>query len=263
MSIEFERQNQEGESRPFYLRFLELLTSNGKWSHGYETLVINLSRPPSHGLRTILITSAQPGEGKTTVAANLALAMVLAGKRVTLVDADLRRPGVELLFHDRESLPGNGRRVFSPGLADVLAGRCSESDVVRTVPVILGDSREPRTLRVVPSGCAAPGRFAVLESHRLEEALRFWREKNDVVVVDAPPVLAVSDPLLIAPRVDGVILVIGAGVVTEREARRTKAALEGAGGRLAGAVMNRFEEKVHGPGYHPYSSYYESNGLPR
>jgi Mrp family chromosome partitioning ATPase len=79
----------------------------------------------------------------------------------------------------------------------------------------------------------------------------------DVVLVDSPPVLSVNDAVLLAPLVDGIVLVLNTGVVTENEVKQTKERLERAGGKILGAVMNAFIEKFHGPGSQPYHGYYE------
>jgi Mrp family chromosome partitioning ATPase len=203
-----------------------------------------------------LITSTQPGEGKTTVATNLALSLILAGKRALLIDADLRRPTLDSVFRDSASSSDDGRNTKRrPGIAAVREGGWRVGEVVQRLHIDVAGAAEGLRLSVIPAGRVSALRFALLESPQLDETLRFCRDNNDVVLLDSPPVLAVSDALLIAPKVDGVILIVNAGTVTEREAKRAKDSLEKAGGRVVGVVINRFDDGA-GPAYHPYAGYY-------
>jgi len=97
----------------------------------------------------------------------------------------------------------------------------------------------------------------VMESPKLREAVEYLRAVYDVVLFDSSPILSVSDALLLAPMVDGVILVLNTGIVAEKDAKRAKDRIEQAGGHILGVVMNRFNEKLHGKSYHPYYGYYK------
>jgi Mrp family chromosome partitioning ATPase len=92
----------------------------------------------------------------------------------------------------------------------------------------------------------------------LADAIRAFAQVYDTVVIDSPPVLSVSDCLLLAPLVDGVILILSTGALLQSDATRAKQQLEQAGGRILGVVMNRFDENLHGPAFHPYHGYYET-----
>lgn len=227
--------------------FLRLLESNAALTQSYEALMsslrlLNGTRP----LRTVLFTSAQPEEGKTTVAVGLAVAMARAGKRVLIIDADLRRPKIHrLLGLDNVS-----------GLADIIAGRRRGGDVVQAMAIAGGADSTKCTLTALTSGASAAGAFMAMQSPSLAESIREFGGAYEAVLIDSPPVLSVSDPLLLAPLVDGVVLVVNTGVVTEADAKRAKQRLEQAGARIVGVVMNRFDEQVHGPGFHPYHGYY-------
>ena len=235
----------ESNPKPSARHYLERMRSDRALAQAWETLGSSLALAGSEKpLRSLLVCSTQPQEGKTTVAAHLALVAALGGERVLLVDADLRRPRLHALFE----LP------IERGFADLLEGRAGLADVAR--PVELGAGARG-SLRVVPSGAATAASLPLLASGRLPGVVAGLGAEADKVIVDSPPVLSVSDALFLAPAVDGVVFVVGAGAVAEREAVLAKQRLEQSGARLLGFVMNRFEEAEHGPGYHPYHAYYE------
>ena len=212
-----------------------------------DTLISSLSLVEGgHPLRSVLVTSAQPEEGKTTVAVCLALRMAATGKRTLVVDADLRRPMVHQLL----------RLDNSTGLMDVVAGDVAAVKAIREVDAA-GTNGRLAALGVLTSGRSPRSATAVLQSPSFIQVLRDLGAGYDAVVIDCPPVLSVSDSLWLVRHVDGVVLVLGTGCTTERDARRAKQRIEEAGGRLLGAVLNRFDEKLHGPEFHPYHSYYD------
>jgi Mrp family chromosome partitioning ATPase len=112
-------------------------------------------------------------------------------------------------------------------------------------------------LRVVPSGAGSAASVPLLASAQLAEVVAALGANADKVIFDSPPALSVSDALFLAPAVDGVVFVVSAGAVAEREAVLAKERLANSGALLLGFVMNRFDETEHGPGYHPYHAYYE------
>lgn len=198
-------------------------------------------------MKSLMVSSTQPGEGKTTVSVGLTLTMALAGKRVLLVDSDARKPKLQEIFELSSER----------GFTDVLAvGSGVElRDVVQRVAL----QREGSVLDVVASGTLVPVHSNPMASSRLEAFVAAACEMYEVVLFDSPPVLAVSDPCFLAPLVTGVIFVVGAGTVQERDAKLAKHRIQRAGGRLLGFVMNRFDDSRDGPGYHPYESYYDDS----
>jgi capsular exopolysaccharide synthesis family protein len=236
-----------GAGRGTFPEFLRLLDASESLNQSYEALrsslrLLNGARP----LKTLLFTSAQPEEGKTTVAVGLALAMARAGKRVLIVDADLRRPKVHRLLGLQNTT----------GLGDIIAADLCDADAVQAVEIPAISGRQPRTLSVVTGGHAVANAFDALQSPALEEVIRHVASAYDAVLIDSPPVLSVSDPLLLAPLVDGVVFVVNTGAVTEADARRAKERIDQVGGHIVGVVMNRFDEQLHGPSFHPYHGYY-------
>jgi capsular exopolysaccharide synthesis family protein len=227
--------------------FVRLLHSSPEMAQSYETLLsslelLNSTRP----LKAILITSAQPEEGKTTVSINLALTMMLAGKKTLILDADFRRPKLHQILKVENT----------QGFVDILTGSRDVQDLIQVVKITDHLPENKQTLDAIASGKVATNSFKLMGSPRLKEAIEYLRNQYDVVLIDSSPVLSVNDPLFLAPMVDGVILVLNTGVVTEKDAKHAKERLEQARGHILGVVMNHFIEGVHGPGYHPYQGYY-------
>ena len=187
-------------------------------------------------LRVLQITSSLPGEGKTTTAANLAVVLSQAGKRVVLVDADLRRPRMHEVF----GIPGNR------GLTDVLVGEPVEL-VLLSVPV------EGGQLDVLPAGRVPPNPSEMLGGRRMKALLDLLATSFDVVIVDSAPVLPVTDAVVLTNSVDAVLVVVQAGRSTAKMVNETMLALHRVSAPVVGVVMNRVAPRKmkggHGYGY--------------
>lgn len=171
-------------------------------------------------IRVLLITSAGPQEGKSTVLANLAVSTAETGRQVLMVDCDLRRPSLHRLF-GVASTPGFTNLLVEEDLASVAAQATS-------VP----------GLALLPCGPLPPNPSELLGSRRVDRVLQQLRERADLVLLDSPPVTAVSDAAVLATKVDGVILVVSAGKTRREAARRAKAQLEKVNARVLGVVLN-------------------------
>ncbi len=196
-------------------------------------------------IRTIMLASAGPGEGKSTVALNLAWAFWEAGRRLILVDADLRRP----------SLHRPLRYPPRPGLADLLTSDVPLEQVVQPVK---------ERFEFLAAGSAAGAKPGVLlGAERVRRLLDLVNERVDLVIFDSAPVLAVADNLVLASMVDGVILVVRAGSTQRRDLVRAKSLLEKVGAPLVGVVLNRVSPRETRRYYQSYASYYGvGDGLP-
>ena len=171
-------------------------------------------------LHTLLVTSAGPDEGKSTTLANLAIVMAEGGSRVLAVDCDLRRASLHTLF-DLDN---------SRGLTDVIRDEAA-------APLPLQETAVPN-LQVLTSGPLPPNPSQLLGSPRMMRVLDALRAAADIVLFDAPPVVAVTDAAQLAPRVDGVLLIIDAGATRRDIARRARAQLDKVNARLLGVVLN-------------------------
>lgn len=192
--------------------------------------------PGSVGVRTLAVTSARPGEGKTMVACNLAIAMALSGRRVLLVDGDMRRSQIHTIF----DLP------LSPGLADVITRKTKAGDVIRESGV--------EGLWVLPAGVHSGSASDLLESVRNQGLIRSFGRSFDFVVIDTPPVMAVADASILANAAAGALFVVGANMTSRDVAQEAVQRLESAHVQLIGVALNKAEP--HGRTQN-YSSYYQ------
>lgn len=207
----------------------------------FNELRINLQyMNPDDPPRVITVTSTSPADGKSTVAANLAVTLAHAGVPVVLVDADLRRPTVATTF----GLPAGA------GLSDVVVGRASFVDV-------LHEAADPQGLVILPAGQLPPNPTELLTSARFKEAIEALAETH-MVIVDAPPLLAVPDASVVATRLDGALLVLDAESTTRDELRHAVQALQRVHAPILGAVLNRVDSKDRSGRYAYYRSDYAS-----
>ncbi|MBI3637140.1 MAG: polysaccharide biosynthesis tyrosine autokinase, partial [Candidatus Rokubacteria bacterium] len=226
-------------------------------AEAYRTLRTNVQfmRMERSG-KTLVVTSPTLQEGKTTTIVNLAITMAQNGQRTLLVGANLRRPSIHRFFGiERE-----------PGLSDILVGNAQWRDCIRTVADILMGRFEMEdimaspgldNLHIIESGPIPAHPSELLSTAAMSEFLRQVREEYDVVLIDTPPVLPVTDSAIVAAQVDGVILVYQAGKVGRLVLRRAKAHLESARATVWGVVLNDVQTEIAGYTYtHYYTHYY-------
>lgn len=183
---------------------------------------------------TLLVTGAESGCGKSHVAAHLSLALAAERRRVTAVDADLRRP----TLHGRFSIP------LSPGLSDILVDE--QAVDVATSAVTLdqhGDEIADGKLSVLPAGSHAESAVEQLSSEKMHGVVTELRSANDAIVLDSPPTLVVVDPIVLARYADGVLFVVDSRRTRRRDARRSVEALRATGAQLLGFAFNRSEAR--------------------
>jgi capsular exopolysaccharide synthesis family protein len=173
------------------------------------------------GRQVLLITSPEPGDGKTTLAANLAVCLAQSGKRVVLCDADLRRPRLHKLF---------GVSDDGGGLVSVLANGTDVESAIQPTGI--------EGLEIIPGGSRAQIPAELLSSSRLENVFEILRNRYDFVIVDTPALLSVTDPCAVAARADGVILVLRASRHTRREATQARQLLESVDATVLGVAIN-------------------------
>jgi polysaccharide biosynthesis transport protein len=214
------------------------------YAESYKTirtaiLLSSASKPPQN----IHITSMAPSEGKTVTSVNLATTIARSGYSVLLIDSDLRRPRIHSIF----------RLNNLSGLSTYLAGATSDIETVYKRPLT--------NLSVIPAGPIPPNPSELLSSQRMHELMRILNEKFDVIVWDSPPLMTVTDSLILSKILDGTILVVKAGKTTYEMVGRGLKVLQGrsesdSGSRVLGVLLNGFDVKKGDQYYYQYYNYY-------
>ncbi|HOJ76467.1 MAG TPA: CpsD/CapB family tyrosine-protein kinase [Bacillota bacterium] len=182
-------------------------------------------------LKILMFTSAGPDEGKSTVAANTGIIFANAGKKVLIIDCDLRKPVQHQIFQK-----------INRGLTDYLSGDCEIYSLIQHTT--------NRNVDLLTSGPIPPNPAELLGTTKIQQLFGELRKKYDYLIIDVPPVIPVTDACVLASKVDGVVLVIGAGIVRPEIAKQAKELLQKAQGNILGVVLNRVEIESK------YASYY-------
>ncbi len=224
------------KGRDEFYALAALLYPRSSAAEGYRTLRANLEFASLDvPIRTLLVTSASPGEGKTATAANLALVLAQAGRRVLLVDADLRKPGLHTMFR-----LSNERGITTLVRSDDVA-----------LPMVAHATEEKR-LHVLSSGPVPGNPAELLGSQRMRTILARLQGQYDMLVLDSPPLSVVADPAILGSFLDATLLVVDAERSHRSQVRQARDALAKADARVLGTVLNRLPEHA----FAGYSSYY-------
>jgi capsular exopolysaccharide synthesis family protein len=207
-------------------------------AEAYRTLRTNIQYSSvDKEIKTILLTSAGPSEGKTSTTGNLAYTLATPDKRVVIVDCDMRKPSI----HKKMKLSN------TKGLSDYLAGDSKLEEVLQSVE---------KNLFVITSGPVPPNPADMLGSNKMKMLISKLQENFDYVLLDTPPVIAVTDAQVLAGTVDGVVLVVASKQADKDAAVRAKELLLKVGANIIGVVLNKVEmRKGKGYGYQYYYYY--------
>lgn len=184
-------------------------------------------------VKRILVTSSEPGEGKSTTVANLALAFSQDEKKVIVVDCDLRKPSIHKKFRISNNI----------GLSDVVIDNSKLKKAI---------NKHNEYLDILPSGKVPPNPSELLGSKAMESLLDELEKEYDIIIIDTPPVQAVTDSQILSTKVDGVILVVRAERTKKDSVKLAKAALEKVNAHILGVVLNG-EERTRSKYYYYYS----------
>ncbi|WP_172371572.1 CpsD/CapB family tyrosine-protein kinase [Sporosarcina jiandibaonis] len=198
-------------------------------SEQFRTLRTNINfSMPDKELQTILYTSASPGEGKSTVAANTAVVFAQEGKRVLLIDADMRKPTVHYTFHMTNTI----------GLSNLLTRQATLEEVMKT--------SDMENLKVITCGPIPPNPAELIGSRTMDKVMEEMKSQFDIIIFDAPPVLSVTDGQVLSNKCEGTVLVMSAGQTEKESVVKAKEALVSSQANIIGAVLNNFKlEKDH------------------
>jgi len=246
---------------PRYLRMVSHFVPSSTLSESYKSFRTSINFVcMEKNLKTIVLTSSSPGEGKTSTIVNLALTMAQTGHRVLLIDGDLRRPVIAGLFGIEQT----------PGLTDVIMGNYEWRNVVKNISdFMMGQMTVEEiiatpgmdNLNIITSGTHAPNPAEIIGSKSITEFMRQVRAEYDMVLVDAPPVLAATDAALWSSQVDATVLVYQVGKVARGALKRAKMQLDAIKTNIIGVVLNGIRAEISTDfTYHDYYYYHYRYG---
>jgi len=232
--------SEDREARGVELSRIVSLAPYSMLSESYRQCRTNLKLSGSgESVKTLLVTSGAPGDGKTSVAVNLATAFVAEDKKVLLIDANFRQPTSEKLF------PKGQDGGF--GLSSVLVGQCTAQDAIRSSGI--------EALDIIDAGLLPPNPAELLGSMRMADLLTEQRHNYDYVIVDSPPVLLISDAKVLAKRADATVVVVNAAATRRGAALRTIGGLQEVGANVVGCVLLGAQSLKGGYFQEQYKSY--------
>lgn len=258
----FKKSKPQDLTEPLSILELERSHSNSLFLEAFRLLAVNLQVLFGKGAKIknkiIMVTSCKPEEGKTLITSTLSVIMAQMGHNVLVIDGDVRRAHIHKSFclKDKEN-----------GLLDVLSGKLSPEAAVKTATdIMLGsadidkiiDKPWLNNINILTSGSSVPNMINLFNSNKFVEAMEYWRNKYDLVLIDSSPILAVSEPSLFLPQVDGAILAYRAGATSRIALRRAKIHIEGIKGKgaLSGVVLNYVTPEIGVDTYYYYSKRY-------
>lgn len=202
----------------------------------FRTIRTNITfSMPDQQLKTILVTSSTPGEGKSTNAANLGVVFAQEGKRVLIIDGDMRKPTLHHTFKTFNKI----------GLSNVIAKKATYFETVQETFIV--------GLNVITSGPIPPNPSELLSSKAMDVLLLDVKKDYDIIIVDSPPLLSVSDAQILANKCDGILLIVNTGVVDKRAVKKAKGLLSASHTKILGVVLNNYKTPRHYNYYKEYS----------
>lgn len=227
----------DGLEKTFSSNLVTYIKPNGSASEAYRNLRAGIRYlQVDNEIKTIIITSAQPMDGKSTTASNLAISMAQAGRKTLLVDGDLRKPKIHSYF----------KLVNARGLSSIII---EGYDVTKAITPV----HEVEHLYLLTSGPTTPYPSELMESQKMEELFNRLKNDYDCVIFDMPPAGQFSDATILARSADGVIMVVAVGNTRIDMAQKTKQRLENMNARILGVVLTKTKNKVQDNYYGYYA----------
>lgn len=175
--------------------------------------------------KVIVVTSSEPGEGKSTTSGNLALSMAQDGKKTIIIDCDLRKPTIHKNFEITNTL----------GLSELIIGKATVLEVTKEIN---------KNLQVITSGKIPPNPIEMLGSENMKKFLKELKEHYDVIILDSPPILAVADAQVLSTLADGTVMVVRAGKTKKEMVLKAKKKVEQVHGKILGILLNGAEKEL-------------------
>jgi capsular exopolysaccharide synthesis family protein len=218
---------------------VSIVNSKSVGAEAFRTLRTNIQYSSlDEEVKSLVVTSSAPSEGKSTITSNLAISMAQSGKKVLLIDCDFRKPTI----HKKFGLPNTN------GLTNIIIGENKIEDCLK--------GTEVKNLYVLTCGTIPPNPSELLGSKSMKKLLDDFKGIFDIVLVDAPPVLAVTDAQLLSVNVEGTLLVASYGKTEKKAIVKSKEMIEAVGGKLLGVVLNMVPAKGNDYYYSKYYGYY-------
>ena len=210
--------------------------SNSLSAEAYRSIKTNLEYSSvDKKLKTLVVTSSEPGEGKSTVCGNLAYVLSQGGKKVLVIDADLRKPTLHKRFKVDNEI----------GLTDLLIGKANNKKFINKIT---------DDINLITSGQKTPNPAEMVSSEAMERLLEEYKEQYDYVIIDTPPVLTINDGRVLATKCDGTIFVIKAGQSKKHNILNAYRELEIVKANVVGSVLNGVDNSINGYYYYYYES---------
>ncbi|MFJ7186821.1 CpsD/CapB family tyrosine-protein kinase [Lysinibacillus xylanilyticus] len=218
-------------------KLITVANSKSVVSEQFKTIRTNINfSMPDKDIKTLLITSSTPGEGKSTVSSNTAVVFAQENKKVLLIDADMRKPTVHHTFNLNNSV----------GLANLLTRQAIVEQAVQKTEI--------EGLHIITSGPIPPNPAELLASNMMSNLIDELSKQYDVIIFDAPPILSVTDAQILSNKCDGTIIVVNSGAAEKAGVLKAKEALELSQANILGVVLNNFKLERD----HYYYQYYGS-----
>ena len=213
------KQNKQSVAR----KLVTEISPKSVVSEQFRTIRTNINfSMPDHDLKSILFTSAAPGEGKSTASANTAVVFAQEGKKVLLIDADMRKPTTHYTFS----------RMNATGLSNLLTRQWKLEDVIQQTDI--------EGLDLITSGPIPPNPAELLGSKTMDTLLEELKKMYDMIIFDAPPILSVTDAQILSNKAEGTILVLNSGTTEKESVLKAKEALLSSQANILGTILNNF-----------------------
>lgn len=225
----FKNKNKKKTPTTFARKLITIKNPKSVVSEQFKTIRTNINfSMPDSDLKTLLVTSSTPGEGKSTNSSNVAIVFAQSGKKVCLIDSDMRKPTAHHTFGVKNSI----------GLSNILTRQNTFEEALRET--------EQEGLSIITSGPIPPNPAELIASKTMDQLKEALLEKFDLIIFDAPPVLSVTDAQLLSNKCDGTILVVNTGATEKENVLKAKDALVASQANILGVIMNNFTlEKDH------------------